>query len=121
MGMAFASDEYSFGLELMVIPIFYILGGTITALILDVNYNQKKIPNFTLVQFITTCLIGAVNFLYFIGYYTTGKFPMPHDEGTIALISLLCLICGLKNSLTTWATGGKIRTTHLTGLSTDIG
>jgi uncharacterized membrane protein YoaK (UPF0700 family) len=27
----------------------------------------------------------------------------------------------MKNGLTTWATHGKIRTTHLTGLSTDIG
>jgi hypothetical protein len=30
-------------------------------------------------------------------------------------------VCGLKNGLTTWASHGKIRTTHITGLSTDIG
>lgn len=37
------------------------------------------------------------------------------------MIALLCLICGLKNSLVTWSTKGKVRVTHLTGLSTDIG
>jgi uncharacterized membrane protein YoaK (UPF0700 family) len=36
-------------------------------------------------------------------------------------IAMLCFICGLKNSLVTWTTFGKIRVTHLTGLSTDIG
>jgi hypothetical protein len=43
-----------------------------------------------------------------------------HDMRDLELIALLCLTCGLKNGLTTWATHGKIRTTHLTGLSTNI-
>jgi uncharacterized membrane protein YoaK (UPF0700 family) len=52
---------------------------------------------------------------------------VPFDsDASFSLIELficssLCFICGLKNSLVTWGTYGKIRVTHLTGLSTDIG
>jgi uncharacterized membrane protein YoaK (UPF0700 family) len=43
------------------------------------------------------------------------------ESRTLVLITLLCFACGLKNGLTTWITHGKIRTTHMTGISTDIG
>lgn len=45
----------------------------------------------------------------------------PYGLFELMMIALLCLICGLKNSLVTWITKGKVRVTHLTGLSTDIG
>lgn len=44
-----------------------------------------------------------------------------YDFQELFIISSLCFIGGFKNSLVTWATYGKIRVTHLTGLSTDIG
>ncbi len=37
------------------------------------------------------------------------------------LMSLLCFICGLQNACFSSLTRGQIRTTHLTGIMTDIG
>ncbi|MDH4468092.1 MAG: YoaK family protein [Bacteriovoracaceae bacterium] len=120
VGIALGHSDYSFGLELLVIPISFISGGVITSLILDKNYDKKKIPNYPLVQFLITFLLGIVSLFFYLEILDV-KSIASNNENTIIAIGLLCLICGLKNGLTTWASHGKIRTTHLTGLSTDIG
>jgi uncharacterized membrane protein YoaK (UPF0700 family) len=38
-----------------------------------------------------------------------------------ALLALLCLICGLQNATITAVSRSVIRTTHLTGITTDLG
>lgn len=44
-----------------------------------------------------------------------------HDVLAPVTILLLCYIMGLQNAIITKASGAVIRTTHVTGLSTDIG
>lgn len=119
-GIAIGHSEYTYGLELLVIPIAFISGGFITSLLLDRNYKKENVPNYPLVQFFITFLLGLISLLFYFEVLSKNS-SMVHDENAIIIIGLLCLICGLKNGLTTWATHGKIRTTHLTGLSTDIG
>ena len=120
IGLALGHSDYSFGLELMVIPVSFIGGGVITSLLLDKNYDKSVVPNYPLVQFLITFLLGLTSLLFFFDILDE-KSISGNNQNTIFTIGLLCLICGLKNGLTTWASHGKIRTTHLTGLSTDIG
>jgi uncharacterized membrane protein YoaK (UPF0700 family) len=120
LGLALGHHEFKFGIELFVIPLAFIGGGFLTSLILDREYSPNKIPNYPLVQSLITCLLAAIALLFSVGVFNETS-PFVHNEKSILLIGLLCLVCGLKNGLTTWATHGKIRTTHLTGLSTDIG
>ena len=119
-GIALGHHDFSFGLELLVIPIAFISGGVITSLLLDKNYDKKNIPNYPLVQFLITFLLGLISLFFYFEIVDEKTIANSH-ENSIITIGLLCLICGLKNGLTTWASHGKIRTTHLTGLSTDIG
>lgn len=118
VGVAIGHHEYDFGLELLIIPIAFIGGASLVSVILDKNYSEDKIPNYPLIQLMITFLLGLISVLFSMGFFS--KNPH-HDLNTVTLIGLLCLVCGLKNGLTTWSTYGKIRTTHLTGLSTDIG
>lgn len=124
VGVAVGHEDYLFGAELLVIPISFILGGVITSWILDRGHVEAvHHPPYWRVQGLITLLLIAV--------ITIGEtqFPaeVPFDQDNLysgielLFISLLCLVCGLKNSLVTWSTFGKIRVTHLTGLSTDIG
>lgn len=54
--------------------------------------------------------------------FQTGAFgQMLHLKQSYALMALLCLSCGLQNAALTSASGKSIRTTHLTGLTTDLG
>jgi uncharacterized membrane protein YoaK (UPF0700 family) len=41
--------------------------------------------------------------------------------GSVAMTSLLCLAMGLQNALVTKLSGARLRTTHMTGVVTDIG
>ncbi len=120
VGLAMGHDEFTFGIELLVIPFAFIGGALIVSLVLDREYTSTQIPRYPLVQSMITFLLGVIVFLFVSGAFST-ESPLIHDENSILLIGLLCLVCGLKNGLTTWATSGKIRTTHITGLATDIG
>ncbi len=120
VGLAIGHSDFTFGLELLVIPIAFISGGFITSMILDWNYAKDKIPNYPLVQSLITFLLGLISILFFFEILLS-KTELTSHENSIFTIAILCLICGLKNGLTTYASHGKIRTTHLTGLSTDIG
>ena len=120
IGIALGHQQIDLGIELLVIPIAFIGGGVLTSLLLDRGYSVDRIPNYPLVQFLITALLGLIALLCSWGVFERNP-EFPNGEKSVVLIGLLCLVCGLKNSLTTWATHGKIRTTHLTGLSTDIG
>lgn len=42
-------------------------------------------------------------------------------RGTASVVSLLCYVMGLQNAMITKLSGARIRTTHVTGMVTDIG
>jgi len=123
MGIAVGHEDYFFGVELLVIPLFFILGGVITSFILDQNYKRKECPPFFIIQGLITLMIGLVIYAGEGMEFNNTPFDIDNKYSVLELfiLSSLCFICGLKNSLVTWATFGKIRVTHLTGLSTDIG
>ena len=125
MGIAFGHEGYFFTLELLTIPFSFIMGGVITSFVLDRHTPHKSSPPpYYIVQGLITISIG---FVILLGEYvfTENLKPFDIDEKydlvEFTIISLLCLACGLKNALVTWTTSGKVRVTHLTGLSTDIG
>lgn len=124
VGIAIGHKDYFFGAELLMIPISFILGGVLTSFVLDRDYAKFETPPYWKVQTLITLLLAVVMFLGESGFtQMSGSFDSDANYNMIelVLISMLCFVCGLKNSLVTWSTSGKIRVTHLTGLSTDIG
>ncbi len=64
----------------------------------------------------------AVEALLMLMFGVSGLFLTPGASSTILLtISLLCFIMGLQNAIITKLSGARIRTTHVTGLVTDVG
>lgn len=120
VGIAIGHSEYDFGLELFIIPISFIGGAFLASLILDHDYSKDRVPNYPFVQILISVLLGLISVLFSLGVFSIQRL-MPQNAWSLLLVGLLCLVCGLKNGLTTWASHGKIRTTHLTGLATDIG
>ena len=47
--------------------------------------------------------------------------PEASLEPNFALLAILCLACGIQNASITSASGATVRTTHLTGITTDLG
>ncbi len=124
IGMALGHSHIFFGAELLIIPCSFIMGGIITSFILENPKHKNEIPPYHFVQGLITFLIAIILVAGEAGIISD-KIHFNNDKGYdfigLSLISLLCLISGLKNSLVTWTTHGKIRVTHLTGISTDIG
>lgn len=124
VGISLGHKDYFFGLELLIIPASFIFGGVITSLILDKESPHHPIPPYYKVQSLITFVI-AILMIFGEAGLITDKVQFGSDNRytfiEITYISLLCFICGLKNSLVSWTTFGKVRVTHLTGLSTDIG
>lgn len=119
-GVSLAHEDYIFGIELLIIPLSFIIGSAVPAVILERNYDERKIPPYHYVQFLITASLVIIAWLGISGWF--GDFSTLEDDfHDIFLIGILCFVCGMKNGLTTWASHGKIRTTHVTGLSTDIG
>lgn len=120
IGIALGHHEYTFGAELLVIPIAFIGGAVFTSMVLDANYSKDKVPHYPVVQLAITSLIGLISIGFAAGFFSP-DMSVGHSVSSVILIGMLCFVCGIKNALTTWASHGKIRTTHITGLSTDIG
>lgn len=123
-GIAVGHDDYFFGAELLLVPAFFIAGGVITSCVLDRKYPKGQVPAYHWVQGLVTLLIAVVIVIgesKVTNGFVRFDSDLRYDFTEFAVISLLCLICGLKNSLITWSTYGKIRVTHLTGLATDLG
>lgn len=123
-GIAIAHSDFFFGAELLIIPISFILGGVVTSFVLDRNYEYNETPPYYIVQALISFFILMVILLEEGGYVSSNvRFDEDNSYNLVEflIIALLCFISGLKNSLVSWSTYGKIRVSHLTGLSTDLG
>lgn len=123
IGIALGHKDYFFGAELLVIPLSFIFGGVATSFILDRNYKRGECPPYFFIQGLITLMIGLVIYAGEGLEFDSTPFDKDNEYSFIEIfiLSSLCFSCGLKNSLVSWSTFGKIKVTHLTGLSTDIG
>lgn len=124
VGIAIGHHGYFFGAELLIIPVAFIMGAITTSFVLDREYAEQETPPYWIIQILITCLLIVLICIGYADLYPP-SIPFDADENYSFIefftIAVLCFICGLKNGLVSWASWGKIKVTHLTGLSTDIG
>ena len=92
----------------------FVSGAAVTAIM--VNWGRRRRLHS---QFAMSLLLEAVLLLLF---GLTGNYlaAMPDVLGPVTIL-LLCFVMGLQNAIITKISGAAIRTTHVTGLSTDMG
>lgn len=120
IGIDVANGEYALAIGMLVVPVFFLLGSFVSGGLVDVRIRDGKEPRYDLVMLmITSALIIST-----VGG-NLGLFGTFRDENAvqadIGLIILLCFASGLQNALISTSSGAVIRTTHLTGLTTDLG
>ncbi|MFK8250358.1 YoaK family protein [Ancylobacter terrae] len=59
--------------------------------------------------------------LLLLAFGTLGGYAQHSQPALLAAIAVLCFIMGLQNATVTKMSGARIRTTHMTGVVTDIG
>lgn len=105
---------------MLTVPLFFLFGVMLSGQLVDIRLKLHKKPKYYLafgVVFVLTMIVsvGGIG-----GYF--GKFGKPLTSGyDYTLLMLLCLICGTQNGTITTVSKSVIRTSHLTGITTDLG
>ena len=107
-------------LGMLAVPLFFLFGCMISGFLVDTRLRIQKRPLYTVAFGLMFFLMSVITGLGFAGYF--GGFGEPtllfRDY---VLLALLCLVCGIQNGTITAASKSVVRTTHLTGVTTDLG
>lgn len=104
----------------LLVPISFLLGAIFSGLFTDARRHVNKAP----IYFHLPLINGLLYFFVAIAgsYGVLGIFGEPFENINDFFIAIiLSFSCGIQNALFTSFSGSIIRTTHMTGLVTDLG
>lgn len=119
-GIEIAHGRWGQALGILSVPVFFLGGVMIAAWLTVSDHGGKHEPQYGLtMSLVALCLFLAATAgsSHLFGVFGQ-NFYLQHDY---VLVALLCLASGLQNAALTASSGATIRTTHLTGLTTDLG
>ncbi len=105
---------------MLAVPVFFLLGAMLSGFLVDLRLKLHKKPKY----YISFGLIFLLLLIVLTGGLLNLYGPFGHPvntSGDYALLILLCFICGVQNGTITSVSKSVIRTTHLTGITTDLG
>lgn len=107
-------------LGILSVPVFFLAGAFIAGLLIDRPIHHGKKPHFDWVMGLSSlCLLTTTLVGEFI--HVTDFGDTIYLKESYLFLVLLCLASGLQNAAMTSSSGSTVRTTHLTGLTTDLG
>ncbi len=119
-GVDVVNSQIQAAIGILSVPIFFLLGAFLAGLMIDRQIYLRKNPHFDWVMALSALclfLVAAAGVLPQFGNFG--------DELSLKksylLLALLCLASGLQNAAITSSSGRSVRTTHLSGLTTDLG
>ena len=119
-GYELTQTDSSHAIGMLIVPSFFLLGAMISGLLIDIRLKLHKKPKYYLSFGIIFFLILIVLINGLMGNFGIFGHPI-NTSGDYILLILLCLTCGIQNGLITTVSKSVIRTTHLTGITTDLG
>lgn len=112
--------QWDAAVGIISVPLFFLLGAFLAGWFIDRQIEHNRTPHFDFVMGgSAVCLFLAV----FVGESDViSSFGQNlHLKNVYVLLALLCLSSGLQNAALTSSSGSSVRTSHLTGLTTDLG
>jgi uncharacterized membrane protein YoaK (UPF0700 family) len=120
IGTTLASRDFLFALELAGTPLCFIGGALCNGFLTAARLERRERPRFDISMALVFGLIASVYWLGERGWLGPMGQPETATAGILTLY-VLSFLCGLQNACFAVMTKGQIRTTHLTGVSTDLG
>lgn len=106
--------------EYLLVLVCFIVGAMTSVLAIDGRYHRGKKPLYVAPLGMVALILGAVAVVGHLGHF--GDFGVGTEHpGQFAMLYLLSFAMGLQNAAVATSTGMAVRTTHLTGPSTDLG
>ena len=119
-GFEMSQPDRSGAAGMLIVPIFFLLGCMLSGQLVDIRLKLHKRPKYFITFGIIFLLNCTVLLMGIFGYF--GKFGEPLElSRDYTLLILLCFTCGVQNGTVTTVSKSIIRTTHLTGITTDLG
>lgn len=112
--------DYTKSLYFLLVPFFFLLGAFFSSIFTEVRKKNNQPPVYVHILSVLSLLFFLVTILGQGGYF--GSFGEPfHSFRDFILLTLLAFSCGSQNAIFTHYSKSIIRTTHLTGITTDLG
>jgi uncharacterized membrane protein YoaK (UPF0700 family) len=119
-GVDAASSHWGDAIGMLTAPMYFLCGVMVSAYFVDRRIHEGKRPRYAFVMGLETLCLAFAAIGGMLGLFGEfGEVLELHRD--YALLALLCAASGLQNAALTSATGATIRTTHLTGITTDLG
>jgi uncharacterized membrane protein YoaK (UPF0700 family) len=119
-GVHVAHGEFEAAIGILSVPISFLMGATIAGLLVDRQIYLGKKPHYDYVMLLSAVCLGLATLVGYLNRWPAFGQNF-HLKQTYFLLVLLCLASGLQNAAVTSSSGSSVRTTHLTGITTDLG
>ena len=119
-GVALGEGEYAPAIGLLLVPLCFLIGAMISGVLVDLRLKLGKNPRYYVVFGVLFLLILVVEITGFNRAFGSFGGPVTGSRDYF-LLAMLCLICGIQNGTVSLVSRSIVRTTHLTGLVTDLG
>ncbi len=120
VGITIGSGNYVLALEMLSAPLAFVLGAWISGVLTVARRSRGLAPRYDLVTIIIPLALSLLMVAGVLGLFGPFGEPLLLFRDFVFLC-LLSFVCGLQNACFATLTKGQIRTTHLTGISTDFG
>ena len=112
--------KYTDALAAFFIPVFFLIGSTVSGFFTEVRREKGQAPIYIISMISMSLVFATLGILGVNG--SLGIFGEPFESfHDFILLAALSFTCGMQNALFTSASGAVVRTTHLTGITTDLG
>lgn len=119
-GAEMASGKFNMAIGMISVPLFFLAGTCISAFFTDHRSLHQKKPNYSILFFLMFVCYTLVTILGVTHRF--GEFGTPLSiVDDYFLLGILSLSSGIQNAIGTSISRSVVRTTHLTGLTTDLG
>ena len=107
-------------LSVITVPVYFLMGVMVSAYFVDRRLHEGRQPRYALVMGLASLclLLSAVAGVW--GWWGEFGHTLVISRDYF-LLALLCMASGLQNAALTSSSGSTLRTTHLTGATTDLG
>jgi uncharacterized membrane protein YoaK (UPF0700 family) len=119
-GIDIANSNWLGAIAILSVPGYYLVGVMISARLTAIRAHRGQTPNYAgAMALVALCLFIAATAgsLDVFGMFGAGFYL----QQNYLLLVFLCMAAGLQNAAITTSSGATVRTTHLTGLTTDLG
>lgn len=120
-GILLEQKEWLEAFGTLLIPAFFLIGVIISGYLTEKQYAHKVHgQRYAPVMWLVSLILFFVSIGGYAGWF--GNFgDVASMKHSFILLASLCGACGLQNAAITSASGSTVRTTHLTGITTDLG